>query len=187
MSDDDASGDITRLLADVANGDEDARNVLIATIYNDLHGKAAMLMCGERTDHTLDATALVHEALLRLIKPQQLAVLTNRRMVFAAAARAMRQVLIDGAKKKRYKRGLNQFPLHDAVETAKSMGIDLDSLQQAMADLERVRQRAFHVVDLRFFAGLKIGEISALLEVSDSTVEKDLAWARTFLRKRLLA
>ena len=169
----------------MANGDDDAKSVLIETIYDELRRMAASLMRGERTNHTLDTTALVNEALLRLIKPRQLDVLTNRRMLFAAAARAMRQVLIDSARKKRHERELNRLPLRDAVETAKSLGIDLDSLQLAMDDLEAAHPRAFQTVDLRFFAGLKVAEIGTLLEVSKSTVEKDLAAAREFLRKRL--
>ena len=184
----DASVALTKLLPGAAAGDRAACNQLASGIYEELRGMAHGVMRLERPDHTLQTTGLVHEALMRLFEPRQLEQLKNRRMLFYAAARAMRQVLIDHARSRQaLKHGGNwvRVPLDDAVDSLQASGFDLEALQQAMTALEERDARWHEIITLRFFAEREVQEIADLMELSKSTVEKSLKSARQFLREQM--
>lgn len=185
---DQPQGTITLLLGEIAAGNEAAKEQLIALVYDKLHKMAGAIMPRERPDHTLQPTALVHEAYFKLFvgKPLQA---VNRAYFFGAAANAMRQILIDYARKRRAhpedKRV--RVPLFDEVlDTIKSKcRVDLLDLDRALEELRRMHARQYEVVTLRFFGGLQWNEIATCLNVSTSTAEKDWQAARAWLYRSL--
>jgi RNA polymerase sigma factor (TIGR02999 family) len=142
----------------------------------------------ERPGHTLQPSALVHEALLRLLDGDALADVPNRRYLFAAAAQAMRQVLVDHARRRHAARRLGErirLPLDEALVTFEEQGLDVIALHDALDQLAESNPRQAQVVVLRFFGGLSIPEVAETLEVSDTTVEGDWRFARAWLHGRL--
>lgn len=182
------SADISMLLHGAAHGEIGAVDALVTQIYNELRVVSASLLRNERADHTLQPTALVNEALLRLLGPQQLAALDNRKLLYSAAARAMRNVLVDYARSRKAQKrggGWECIAADEALDSLEQRQLNFESLQLAMDDLAKISRRAYEVVDLRFFGGMTVTEIAVLLNVSPSTVEKDLRKAREFLRVQL--
>ncbi len=183
------TGTATELLARIAAGDEKAKHELINVAYDELRQVAAGMMRGERAEHTLQPTALVHEAAVRLIYQPELVELPSRRYFFWAMARAMRQVLIDHARtRKRLRRGGDQkrVALDDVIDLVeKSSGVDLVALDDALVELETVNVREYRVVVSRFFGGLTMEEIAEDLGVSRATVQSDWKFARVWLRQQL--
>lgn len=182
-----AKGDITQLLEGVAEGDERSRLRLVELVYDELRRQAAALLRKERVEHTLEATALVHEAWLRLFGQGEHD-WKNRTYFFATAAELMRRVLVDYARKHRAaKRGGGQAILPLSVDLP---GRD-DAVEQTLAvhealdDLAAVDPRKALVVKLRFFGGLDMDEIAAALEVAPRTVKRDWRYARAWLLERL--
>jgi RNA polymerase sigma factor (TIGR02999 family) len=142
----------------------------------------------ERRDHTLQASALVHEALLRLLDGDTLADIPNRRYLFAAAAQAMRQVLVEHARRRsaRKREGARvRVPLDQVLAGFDEQGLDVIALHEALERLARDHPRPAQVVDLRFFGGLSIPEVAETLAVSDTTIESDWRFARAWLRGQL--
>lgn len=184
----DQQADVTTLLDEIRAGNEQARHQLVERIYQELHQVAVMLMRDERPDHTLQPTALLHEALARLLDADVLGQAPNREYVFGAAARAMREVLVDHARhRNRQKRGGNRRPLPlDAVLVYfEQQNLDVEALHEALNRLATFHERQSNVVTLRFFGGFTVPEIAGQLGVSVSTVESDYRIARAWLRRQL--
>lgn len=180
---------ITLLLGRIQNGDELARQEVFDMAYAELRGLARSLMRNERPEHTLQPTALVHEAAARLLQGESLAEMKGREYFFAAMARAMRQVLVSHARtRNRLKRGgeYQRVPLDDAIDyVEQEHEFDLIALDDALNDLQQHSERHSEVVTLRFFGGLSIDDIAEHLGISGSTVVRDLRFARAWLGTRL--
>ena len=186
MATDEKQSQVTLLLGRIQAGDEEAKERLFRVVYEELREAARGLMRGERKDHTLEATALVHEAVIRLMQDGALEDAPNRKYFFGAAIGAMRQILVDHARhKKSLKAGghREREPLDDIQDRLEQdSGLDLESLDAALAKLEP-RQR--EVVEHRFFGGLSVEQTAEVLGVSIGTVERDWRLARAKLRLEL--
>lgn len=184
--------DATLVLNRAAKGDADAARELLPLVYAQLRAAAARAMAAERRDHTLQPTALVHEAYLKLLGPREKP-WAHRAHFYAAAAEAMRQILIDRARARgRRKRGGGgvgvKHPLDEAPTLAES-GVDdshdFIALDAAICRLELQDPRAAQVVRLKFYAGLTIEQIACALDLSERTVKNDWAFARAWLEREL--
>ena len=179
------SGEITVLLDAARDGDRSAMDRVLATLYQELHSMARRQLAGQH-GHTLDATALVHEAYLKLIgRGNGAAQFDDRAHFFAYAASAMRSVVVDYARQRlAQKRGGDQHRVTDLPEDIEG-GLRLDedmlALDTALSRLTAVDPRLTHVVELRYFAGLSELEIAALLKRSERSVRRDWQKARMFL------
>ena len=175
-------GEITLVLAEVAAGSETAKEKLIALVYEQLHRIARALMRRERSHHTLQPTGLVHEAYFKLFVGRPLQA-PNRAYFFGAAAKAMRQVLIDYARRIAARpEGQRELLLDEILDSIRSAcRIDVLDLDNALGELKQMHERQWEVVTLRFFGGLQWSEIATCLDVSTSTVEKDWQAARAWL------
>lgn len=185
---DESPTDLTLLLEQVRAGREDALERLVAAVYAELRRMAKGLMRGERLGHTLQPSALVHEALIRLLDGDALADLPNRRYLFSAAARAMRQVLVDHARKRRASKRNGtklRVPLDAMLLAFDEQGIDVIALHESLDRLAEEYPRQAQVVSLRFFGGLSVPDVAQSLEVSITTAESDWRFARAWLRGRL--
>jgi RNA polymerase sigma factor (TIGR02999 family) len=178
-------GDLTVLLDEVRAGNTEARARLVVAIYGELRRMAGRMMRHERPDHTLQPSALVNETLLRFLMGEALADVPNRRYLFAAAARAMRQVLVDHARKRRASNRLVRVPLDGALAAFDERGLDVIALHEALERLGQTYSRQAEVVELRFFGGLSMPEVAETLGVSTTTVESDWRFARAWLQVRL--
>jgi RNA polymerase sigma-70 factor, ECF subfamily len=186
--DHEAVGELTVLLEAARAGRKDAGDQLAREIYHELRRVAALLLRRERPDHSLEPSALVNEALLRLFGGSAIAEAPNRRYLFAAAARAMRQILVDHARRRRAARrggAYSRVPLDDVLDHYEAQQLDMLALNEAVDELMSLNERQGLVVILRFFAGLSVPEVADALEVSVSTVESDWRIARAWLRDRL--
>ena len=178
--------DVTRLLEAAAAGDRKAAADLLPLVYDELRRLAAVRLAAEGPGHTLSPTALVHEAYLRLVGGDQTQDWDGRGHFFAAAAEAMRRILIDRARHKQTRKaggGRRRLDLDD-IEPAleDDDGDRLLVLDEALRQLEAEDPRKAELVKLRFFAGLTAEQAAAALGVSTSTAEKDWAYARSWLR-----
>ncbi len=176
-------GDVTRLLERARQGDARAIDALLPVVYRELRAMAARQLRGERPDHTLTPTALVHETYLSLVGGQQIA-WENRAHFFTTAATVIRRVLLQHARRRRrIKRGgkWRRHPLDDclAVDTG---GVDLLDLDAALTRLGDVAPQKLRVVELRFFAGLSVEEAAEALGVSPRTIARDWRFAKAWLR-----
>lgn len=184
---------ITELLVAWSNGDEAALGQLMPLVYNELRRMARRYMRNERTSHTLQTTALINEAYVRLGGYRRVNWL-ERAQFFAIAAQLMRRILIEYARSsKRVKRGGNEEPisldtnsvsLPDAC-APEGNRLDLMALDEAMTRLEAIRPRQARVVEMHFFAGMKEKEIAGVLHVHVNTVGRDLDFAKAWLRREL--
>jgi RNA polymerase sigma factor (TIGR02999 family) len=178
---------ITALLNASSRGDEQAGNQLYTLIYGELRQLAAHHLYREREVFTLQPTALVSEAWIRLHEGEQV-VWENRLHFFGAAARLMRNVLVDHARRrKRYKRGDRRLhvTLEDARNIPATQDLELEALDDALKDLERFAPRQHRIVELRFFAGLTNEEIAELLSVAPITVKREWRLAKAWLFRQL--
>lgn len=178
---------VTVLLSAWRNGDQDAQDRLFELVYGDLRRLAHRYMARERPGHTLQATALVNEAYLRLIDINQVH-WQDRAHFFAVAARVMRRVLVDGARSRRYqKRGGGEVnvSLDEALLVSKEHGPDLVTLDDALTALAAVDARKSQVVELRFFGGLSADETATVLGVSSDTVLRDWKMAKVWLLREI--
>jgi RNA polymerase sigma factor (TIGR02999 family) len=177
---------ITELLQKLKTGDRDAEDRLIALVYNDLRRLAERNLRNERPEHTLQATALVHEAYLRLTgKPIDW---QNRAHFFAVAAQQMRRILVDYARAVRAKRrgsGGRKLSLDDVLLISDSESEELIDIDASLNSLAEWDARQAKVVELRFFGGLTEEEIASVLGVSTKTVKRDWNMARAWLQLRL--
>ncbi len=178
----------TVLLAAIKAGDSTARERLVSLVYAELRPLAGGLMGGERVGHTLQPTALVHEALMRLFDEQALHTIENRAHFLNAAALAMRRILVDHARAKAtHKRGgyNRRVPLDDMLAIFEESGIDLLDLDSALDMLAAADPRAHEFVQLHYFTGLTQAQIAELSGLSHTTVQNDLREAKRWLRARL--
>ena len=185
-----ATPPLTELLRAAQAGDEVARDQAGRVVYEELYGLARAYLSRERGDHTLQPTALVHEAYLRLVG--QVVPWKNRTHFFGIAAQMMRRVLVDYARRASAERRDRQrvVPLEAAdtvsLDDANAGGAeDVLAVHEALEHLERLDPRQARIVELRFFVGLSLEEIAELLEISPATVSRDWAMARAWLRARL--
>jgi RNA polymerase sigma factor (TIGR02999 family) len=180
-------GEVTTLLARAGQGDGRATEDLFPLVYEELRDLAQRFLSGERRDHTLQPTALVHEAFMRLVGPE--VQWENRAHFFGAAARAIRRILTDHARTKdRVKRGGGVRPVSiDDVEVAAADVRDLDmvGLDAALTALAELDAQKAKVVELRFFGGLTVEQTGAALGISPSTVARDWAFAKVWLHREL--
>ncbi len=181
------AADTTQILIDLGNGDRSAANRLMPLVYDELHGLAGRFMRREPPGHTLQTTALVHEAYLRLIDQSRVD-WKGRAHFFAVAAEMIRRVLIDHARQRRAaKRGglAHRVTLTDSIGACEQEQVDLLALDEALNELSALNERHGKVVELRFFGGLSIDETAHILDVSPQTVRSDWRMARAWLREFL--
>lgn len=179
-------GDITRLLERWAKGDGRAFQALVPVVYEELRRLADHYLRQERGDHTLQPTALVHEAYLRLLDSE--IAWEDRQHFFAVTARAMRRVLVDHARaKSRGKRGGDAtfVTLDDGLALSPQTGVDLVALDDALDRLAAVDERKARAVELHFFGGLTYEETARALDVSPATIDRDLRMAKAWLLQQL--
>ncbi len=177
------SNDVTEILLAASQGDRVAVDRLLEVVYEELRRLAAGAMRSERADHTLQPAALVHETYLRLINQKNVP-WQNRAHFFAVAARAMRQILVEHARKKgAAKRGGSaaRLELHEQLIGTFENVIDVVALDEALTELGKTHERHVQIVEARFFGGMSIEETAAALEVSTSTVEREWRYARARL------
>jgi RNA polymerase sigma-70 factor, ECF subfamily len=180
--------DLTLILGRARAGDEVARGELISLVYDQLRQVAARLMRSERQDHTLPPTAVVHEAVIRLLGEAVFDKSPDRAFLFASAARAMREVLIDHARRRAADRrggGWRRVPLDHVVDYFEEQGLDIVAVHEALDRLAALNERQAQVMTLRYFGGLTVPEVAAALEVSVVTVERDWRLARAWIRDQL--
>ncbi len=183
--------DVTRLLLAWNEGDPAAAERLMPVVYEHLRGLAREYMRRERGGHTLQSTALVHEAYLRMVDAKSVS-WQGRAHFYSLAARAMRRILVDHARRRQaLRRGGRQqrVPLEEAegakTPVADSQEDDLMALDTALERLTQVHARSAQVVELRFFGGMEMGDIAEVLQVNVSTVDRDWKFARVWLRRAL--
>jgi RNA polymerase sigma factor (TIGR02999 family) len=182
--------DVTRILEAAASGDPKAAAELLPLVYAELRGLAAARMAAERAGHTLDATALVHEAYLRLVGPDPGQPWAGRGHFFAAAAEAMRRILVESARRKgRLRRGgdRERVDLDGLDIAAPEPGDDLLALDEALTQLAVADPRAAELVKLRYFAGLTIPQAAAALGIAPRTADFLWAYAKSWLLQRIEA
>jgi RNA polymerase sigma factor (TIGR02999 family) len=182
--------DVTRLLDRATAGDRRAAAELLPLVYDELRKLAAVRMAAESPDQTLEPTALVHEAYLRLVGPAAHATFDHRGHFFAAAAEAMRRILVDNARRKRTEKHGGQrrrVELKDVAAGADSAADDLLALDEALDALAAEDPRKARLVELRYFAGLSVEEAAAALGISEATAKRDWVYARSWLFGRLTA
>lgn len=180
-------GDVTRLLQRWSDGEGDALDELMPIVYKELRKLAQSYFRGERSDHTLQATALVNEAFLRLNKDQNRNV-ENRAHFFAVAAQAMRRILIDHARQKRAaKRGGGEavISFDEAKGSPRDESIDVLALDILLRQLAAIDPRQAQVVEMRYFGGLSIDETARVLEISPATVKREWNMAKAWLRREM--
>lgn len=180
-------GDVTRILKRASAGDESAINRLLPMVYDELRALAESYLQCENPGHTLQATALVHEAYLRLVKQEDVE-WQNRAHFFALAAQAIRRILVDHARSRgRAKRGgdRERVTLDEDPALTPDRDLDLIELDAALEKLARLHERQARIVELRFFGGLTLREAAEVLGVSPWTVDGDWSMARAWLRREL--
>lgn len=178
-----ARQDVTALLGQLAKGDDAAASRLIPIVYDELRRLAAGYMRRERQDHTLQPTALVHEAYLKLIE-QRVVNWQGRAHFFGIAAQTMRRILIDHARAHlRDKRGggMIPVPLDEALAFSPEQSSDLVRLDASMERLAKLDPRQSRIVEMRFFGGLTVEQIAAIMNVSPKTVKRDWSMAKAWL------
>jgi RNA polymerase sigma factor (TIGR02999 family) len=180
--------DVTQILNAIEQGDPSAADRLLPLVYHELRRLAAKRMAQEKPGQTLQATALVHEAYLRLVGVDKAQHWDSRRHFFAAAAESMRRILVEQARRKgRLKRGgnLNRVTLDQAEIKVETSQLDLLALDDALAKLASESPEKAEIVRLRFFAGLSHEEVAELLGVSVVTVKRHWRYARVWLLRQM--
>lgn len=179
--------EVTEILRNWREGEPDASERLFPLVYDELKRQARKYLSRERRDHTLQPTALVHEAYLKMVN-QNSFVAENRTHFYAVASRLMRQILVDHARAhKAEKRGgaAQRFSIEDLQILPEQSAADLLELNEALQKLESIDERKCRVVDMRFFGGLKENEIAEVLGVNEKTVRRDWQFAKLWLYREL--
>jgi len=181
----DRAGAVTRLLKAWEAGDVEARDALIPLVYRELRQRAAAYLRRERLDHTLQPTALVHEAFVRLVGQNRVA-WQSRAHFFGVAAQMMRRILVDHARdRQRAKRQGFKVALDETVATTEPPHAEVLALDHALDELARLDARQGQIVELRYFGGLSEEEVAAVLSVSRATVTREWQTARAWLYRRM--
>jgi RNA polymerase sigma factor (TIGR02999 family) len=178
---------VTRLLMDWSNGDRDALERLTPLVYGELKRLAARYLRRERVGHTLQSTALVHEAFLRLIDQRNVR-WQNRAHFFGVAAQMIRRILVDHARARQTaKRGSDapKLSLDEAIALPEKKEIDIISLDDALGALAKIDPQQARIVELRFFTGLTVEETAEVLGISPATVKRDWVTAKAWLYRDL--
>ncbi len=181
------SVEVTQLLQAWGKGDRAALDQLMPAIYSELHKLAQHYLRGERLDHSLQTTALVNEAYLRLVNVQNVQ-WQDRAHFFAISSRLIRQILVDRARRRGYQKrggGRRHVELEESAVLDPGRDDELVALDEALAALAEFDERKSQVVELRFFGGLTLEEAAAVLDVSPDTVRRDWRLAKSWLRKYL--
>jgi RNA polymerase sigma factor (TIGR02999 family) len=181
--------DITHILASVEQGDTGAGEQLLPLVYDELRKLAAQKLAQEKPGQTLQATALVHEAYLRLVDAEEVRTWSGRGHFFAAAAEAMRRILIENARRKHSAKaggGHKRIALSEVEPAIEGPRVDLLALDEALARLEAKDKRKADLVKLRYFAGLTNEQAAQALGISTSTADNDWAYAKSWLRLAML-
>src|SRR5512140_369564 len=176
-------GEVTRLLLAWSGGDRGALDALVPHVYAELRRQADRYLGRQRSGHTLQATALVHEAFLRLVDQTHVSY-KDRAHFFAVASRAMRQILVDHARRRNAGKrggGATRLALEDEIAAVPPRGVDLVALDDALARLEKLDPDQARLVELRFFGGLTVEETAAVLGCSPATVKRSWSSARAWL------
>jgi RNA polymerase sigma-70 factor (ECF subfamily) len=179
-------GDVTQLLNEMAKGDSGAAEKLLPLVYTELHRLAAAYMRRERPDHTLQATALINEAYLRLSKDKE--EWNSRQHFIGMAANVMRHVLVDYARAHKAQQrdgGLQRVEMQEDFAISTDKLEELVSLDEALRRLESLQPRQAKVVEMRYFGGLSMDQIASLLGVSERSVKRDWSLARIWLFREL--
>ncbi len=179
--------DITQLLAEWSDGNQSALDELYPLVYDELHRLARRYMSRERKGHTLQTTALINEAYVRLVGQRNVH-WANRSHFFAISAQIMRRILIDHARSHAYAKrggGAQQISLDEAATVVSGKASELLRLDEALKSLAEMDPRRSHVVELRYFGGLSNEEIAGVLKVSENTVTRDWNMARAWLHQQL--
>jgi RNA polymerase sigma factor (TIGR02999 family) len=182
-----SSPEVTQLLLAWSQGESAALDKLVPLVHAELSRLAHHYMAGERTGHTLQTTALVNEAFLRLVDSSQVR-WQNRAHFMAVSAQLMRRILVDFARSRNYLKrgaGAQQVTLDEAMMISEAPDVDLVELDRALAQLAAVDARKSQVVELRFFGGLTEEEAAEVLKVSPETVRRDLRLAKTWLLREM--
>jgi RNA polymerase sigma factor (TIGR02999 family) len=183
-----ADTDVSALLRAWSDGDQDALQALTPLVYKELHRLARRYLRRERSGHSLQATALVHEAYLRLADYTRMQ-WQDRVHFFAVSAQAMRRILVDHARRRNVKRGraVLHVPLEDVVvmDSGEDGDTDLVALDEALTGLTRIDPRKAQIVEMRFFGGLTVEEIGEVLKVSTGTIKRDWRAAKAWLYHEL--
>jgi RNA polymerase sigma factor (TIGR02999 family) len=180
--------DVTRILSAIEQGDAQAAEQLLPLVYDELRRLAARKMAQEKPGQTLQATALVHEAYLRLVDAERARHWDSRGHFFAAAAEAMRRILVDNARRKQSVKGggdLRRVELREAAAPEGGPSLDLIALDEAIAELETEEPAKAQLVKLRFFAGLSVDEAARAMGVSRATAKRYWIYARAWLFGRM--
>jgi RNA polymerase sigma factor (TIGR02999 family) len=182
-----SSDEITELLLAWGSGDKEAFDELMPIVYKELHRLAHYQLAGERAGHTLQTSALVNEAYLKLIDQKRVK-WQSRSHFFSVAATLMRRILIDYARSRQFAKrggGVSALPLDEALVISHERACELIDLDEALTALAAHDERKARIVELRFFSGLSIEETSELLEVSQGTVMKDWTLAKAWLQAEI--
>jgi RNA polymerase sigma-70 factor (ECF subfamily) len=183
MSGNPESGEITRLLQEVRLGSRDSADRLIPLVYDELHRLARRYLGHERPDHTLQATALVNEAYIRLMGSESLQC-ADRNHFFAISATVMRRILVDHAKRRQSDkrgRGVRHVSLDEVQLGTVECWDQILAVDEALSRLGEIHSRCARVVEMRFFSGLQIDEIAGLENIATKTVRRDLDFAQSWL------
>ncbi|MCA9193320.1 MAG: sigma-70 family RNA polymerase sigma factor [Planctomycetales bacterium] len=178
--------DVTRILDAVQSGDVAKANELLSLVYEELRRLAAARMSAEPVGQTLSATALVHEAFLRLVGSESQSTWQNRSHFFAAAAQAMRRILIENARrKKRLKRGgnLQRVEFDEVLIATENLDDEMLAVHESLDRLTTVSSAKAKLVELRYFAGLSAADAASMLGISKATADRDWAFARAWLKR----
>src|SRR5262249_25224105 len=176
--------EVTRVLSAIEQGDPHAAEQLLPLVYQELRQLAAQKLAQEKPGQTLQATALVHEAYLRLVDVEKAQHWNSRGHFFAAAAEAMRRILVDPARKKKSGKrggGLERLPLEEVDISAPQPAVDLLAVNDALEKFERLDKSAADLVKLRYYAGLTLPQAAEALGISSSTADRQWAYARAWL------
>ncbi|HEU5459219.1 MAG TPA: sigma-70 family RNA polymerase sigma factor [Pyrinomonadaceae bacterium] len=179
--------EITQLLAEWSDGNQSALDELYPLVYEELHRLARRYMSRERKGHTLQTTALINEAYVRLVDQKNVH-WANRSHFFAISAQIMRRILIDHARRHAYAKrggGAQQVSLEEVAIVAREQSAEIIRLDEALKILAKMDPRRCHVVELRYFGGLSNEEIAGVLNVSENTVTRDWNLARAWLYQQL--
>jgi RNA polymerase sigma factor (TIGR02999 family) len=181
-----SSDEVTRLLKAWSDGEESALEKLLPLIYAELHRAAQRYMSRERSDHTLQTTALINEAYLRLVDFQHLS-WQNRAQFFGICSQLMRRILVDFARSRdSQKRGADKIhlPLDETLIVSREPHADVIALDDALKTLAAIDERKTRVIELRFFGGLSVEETAEVLKVSNETVKRDWRLAKAWLLRQ---